>query len=228
MNNGKGVLPFADFLSRGATTVPHVDAERQEPCDTSWGRSFNKETDMATTIIRYTNRYAFEIKGDVDVNSDVVNVEDCARVEEDKLYFVFAKKSGYAYRHELGIQTIGGNNYQRCLLHGYTPEIFDVGGHMEELLKTGHCALRQNNYDVEVYVGKHFAPFFEEEGKESLAKCYAEIAQKRKEHADYLDQTKKLLAVGSNAPATEDPADNLVEDIKWFLDNRKQIKEMCK
>ena len=183
---------------------------------------------MATTIIRYTNHYAFEIKGDVDVNSDEVKVEDYAHVEQDKLYFILGKKSSYSHRHELGIQTIGGKNYKTCLLHAYTPEIFDASGHMDELLSTGHCAFRQNNYDVEVYVGMHFAPFFEKEGEESLAKCYATIAQRRKEHADYLDQTKKLLAVGANATATEDTADNLVEDIKWFLDNRNEIKAKCK
>ena len=228
MNNGKGVLPFADFLSRGETTVSYADADRQAPCDTSWERSFNKETDMATTIIRYTNRYAFEIKGEVDVNSDEVKVEDYAHVEQDKLYFVLAKKSSYSHRHELGIKTIGTEGYKRCLLNCYAPEIFDASSHMDELLSTGHCTFSQNNYEVEVYVGKHFAPFLEKEGEESLAKCYATIAQRRKDHADYLDQTKKLLAVGANATATEDPAENLVEDIKWFLDNRNEIKAKCK
>lgn len=183
---------------------------------------------MATTIIRYANRYAFEIKGDVDVNSDEVKVEDYANVEQDKLYFVLGKKSSYSHQHELGINTIGGNNYKSCLLHCYTPEIFDVSAHMDKLLSTGHCVLSQHNYDVEVYVGMHFAPFFEKEGEESLAKCYAIIAQRRKEHADSLDQAKKLLAVGANANAVEETAENLVEDIKWFLDNRTEIKAKCK
>lgn len=183
---------------------------------------------MATTIIRYANRYAFEIRGEVDVNSDEVKVEDYVRVEQDKLYFVLAKKSSYSHHHELGIQTIGKEGYKRCLLHCYGPEIFDASGHMDELLSTGHCVFSQNNYEVEVYVGKHFAPFFEKEGEESLAKCYATIAQRRKEHADSLDQVKKLLAVGTNANAVEETAENLVEDIKWFLDNRTEIKAKCK
>lgn len=183
---------------------------------------------MATTIIRYTNRYAFEIVGDVDVNSDKVKVEDYAHVESDKLYFVLSKKSSYSHRHELGIQTIGKDGYQRCLLHCYTPEIFDVSGHMDKLLSTGHCVLSQHNYEVEVYVGMHFAQFLGEEGKDSLTKCYATIAQRRKEHADSLDQAKKLLAVGANVNAAEETAENLVEDIKWFLDNRTEIKAKCK
>jgi hypothetical protein len=215
------------FFIDCAPTMFQVSHVRWDPVEHR-GHVQQKESIMATTIIRYTNRYAFEIVGNVDVNSDKVEVKDYARVESDKLYFVLSKKSSYSYRHELGIQTIGKEDYQRCLLHCYGPEIFNASVHMDQLLKTGHCVLNQNNYEVEVYVGMHFAKFFGEAGKDSLAKCYAFIAQKRKEHADSLDQVKKLLAVGANANSVEETAENLVEDIKWFLDNRTEIKAKCK
>ena len=174
---------------------------------------------MATTIIRYSNRYRFEVRGlHVDVNSDEVEVLDYAHVEPNNLYYVGSS--------ELGIKKIGSKDYLEYLLG---TDYYRVNNSdMEELMQTGHCKAHHRHNTADVYVGLHFAPILKKYGEDSLAKCYAYIAQKRKEHADNLDQAQKLLAVGANATATEDTAENLVEDIKWFLDNRKQIKAMCK
>ena len=43
---------------------------------------------MATTIIRYSNRYAFEIQGNVDFNTDDVIIEDYAVAKSVMIYCV--------------------------------------------------------------------------------------------------------------------------------------------
>jgi hypothetical protein len=65
-------------------------------------------------------------------------------------------------------------------------------------------------------------------GEKSLAKCYAYIAERRKEHAKDLAEIELLRSTAKNVSATEDTAESLVEDVKWFLDHRAEIKSKCK
>ena len=65
-------------------------------------------------------------------------------------------------------------------------------------------------------------------GEKSLAKCYAYIAERRKQHEKNLADIDLLRSTAKNVPATADTAENIVDDIKWFLDNRNEIKAKCK
>lgn len=188
---------------------------------------------MATTIIRYSNRYAFEINGEVDFNTDAVRIEDYAVAKSDMIYCVLDEKNSYAFRHELVAYPIAKGDYSRFLMSGYTPTFYYVpADEKAKLLSEGVCTANEEQSGrgrAKVYVGLKIAKFLEDEGAKSLAVCYAKIAQARKEYADKQNEIETLLAVGANIPKeTEDTAENIVEDIKWFLDNRKEIKAKCK
>lgn len=187
---------------------------------------------MATQIIRYSNRYAFEIVGGVDCSTDDVVVKDYAVAKPDMVYCVLSENNSYAHRHELVAKPISSGEYSKFLMSGYGPTFYYVGrAEKAKLVSEGVCVANEerNGRGIAiVYVGLKIAPFLKEKGETSLAECYAEIAKCRKEHADKQDEMSKLLAIGSNVPTTEDTAENLVEDIKWFLDNRKEIKAKCK
>ncbi len=187
---------------------------------------------MATRIIRYSNRYAFEIVGGVDCTTGEVVVNDYAVAKPEMVYCVLSEHNSYAYRHELVAKPISSGEYSRFLMSGYGPTFYFVGGaEKAKLVSEGVCVANEEcngRGSAIVYVGLKIAPFLKEKGETSLAKCYAEIAKCRKEHADKQNEMSKLLAIGSNAPTDEDTAENLVEDIKWFLDNRKEIKAKCK
>lgn len=187
---------------------------------------------MATRIIRYSNRYAFEIVGGVDCTTDDVVVNDYAVAKPEMVYCVLSEHNSYAYRHELVAKPISSGEYSQFLMSGYGPTFYYVGGaEKAKLVSEGVCVANEEHNgrgSAIVYVGLKIAPFLKEKGEKSLSKCYAEIAKCRKEHADKQNEMSKLLAIGSNAPTDEDTAENLVEDIKWFLDNRKEIKAKCK
>lgn len=186
---------------------------------------------MATQIIRYSNRYAFEIVG-VDYSTDEIVVNDYAVAKPDMVYCVLSENNSYAHRHELVAKPISRGEYSRFLMSGYGPTFYYVDGtEKAKLLSEGVCVANEESNGrgrAIVYVGLKIAPFLKEKGETSLAECYAEIAKCRKEHADKQDEISKLLAVGSNAPTDENSEENIVEDIKWFLDNRKEIKAKCK
>ena len=187
---------------------------------------------MATQIIRYSNRYAFEIVGGVDCTTDKVVVNDYATANPEMVYCVLSEHNSYAYRHELVAIPIASGEYTSFLMSGYVPTLYYVGGtEKAKLLSEGVCVAneeRNGRGSAFVYVGLKIAPFLKEKEAESLAECYAEIAKCRKEHADKQNEMSKLLAIGSNVPTDENNEENIVEDIKWFLDNRKEIKAKCK
>lgn len=188
---------------------------------------------MATKIIRYSNRYAFEIEnGKVDFSTDKVDVVDYAVANPTKVYCVLDDNDSYAYRHELVSKQISEGKYHEFLMACYTPTCYRISAdEKEKLLSEGVCTAFEEygrSGRAKVFVGLKVAKFLEEKGAKSLAKCYEEIAKLRKQDSDHKAEIDALLAIGANAPKEEETSENIVDDIKWFLDNRKEIKAKCK
>jgi len=174
---------------------------------------------MATRIIRYSNRAEFQIENlAVDFTTEDVEVADYVYIDENHIYFIGG------FRKELAANKIGSKDWKEALIDN---DIYRFNS-CEELIKTGHTTATYYNRSVDVYAGLHATKVINELGEKSLAKCYAYIAERRKEHAKNLTDIEMLRATAKNDSATEDTAENLVEDIKWFLDNRKEIKAKCK
>jgi hypothetical protein len=174
---------------------------------------------MATKIIRYSNRAEFQIENlGVDLATEDVEVVDYVQVDENHIYFIGGPCK------ELQANEIGSSEWKEALIDHDIYRFNDC----EELIKTGHTKATYYHRSVDVYAGLHATKVLNEMGEKSLAKCYAYIAERRKEHAKNLADIDLLRSTAKNVPATEDTAENLVEDIKWFLDNRKEIKAKCK
>lgn len=186
---------------------------------------------MATKIIRYSNRHSFEIEyGKVDFSTDKVVVEDYAVANPTEVYCTLDDKNSYAYRHELVSKPISEGKYHEFLMECYTPTFYRFGNNEKaKLLTEGICtATDGHGGKAKVFVGLKIVPFLEEKGAESLAKCYEQIAKMRKQETDRQSEIDALLAIGANADKAAEPAENIVEDIKWFLDHRNEIKAKCK
>ena len=174
---------------------------------------------MATKIIRYSNQAEFTIKNLViDYTTEDVEVVDCVQIDENHIYFIGG------FHKELVAKEIGSKDWKEAIIDH---DIYQFNG-CEELIKTGHTKATYYHRSVDVYAGLHAKKVIDEMGEKSLAKCYERIAECRKERAKKLADIERLRATAKNVPATEDTAENIVEDIKWFLDNRKEIKAKCK
>jgi hypothetical protein len=176
---------------------------------------------MATKIIRYSNRAEFRIENlVVDLTTEDVVVADYVHIDENHVYFI-----GGSHK-ELVAKEIGAENWKEAFINRDIYSFIDCA----ELIKTGHTtATYCHRSDViDVYAGLHAQKVIDEMGEKSLAKCYAYIAERRKEHAKDLAEIELLRSTAKNVPATEDTAESLVEDVKWFLDNRAEIKAKCK
>lgn len=174
---------------------------------------------MATRIIRYSNRAEFKIENlVVDFTTEDVEVDDYVHIDENHVYFIGGSDK------ELKANVIGSKDWKEALID----HDFYCFNSCDELIKTGHTKATYYHRSVDVYAGLHAKKVIDEMGEKSLERCYAYIAERRKEHAKNLADLELLRTTAKNAPATEDTAENLVEDIKWFLDNRKEIKAKCK
>ena len=176
---------------------------------------------MATKIIRYSNRAEFMIRNLViDFTTEDVEVVDYVQIDENHVYFIGG------FHKELVAKKIGSRDWKEALIDHDIYHFNDC----EELIKTGHtkATATYSHRSVDVYAGLHAKKVVDELGEKSLAKCYAYIAERRKENTKNLADIELLRSTAKNVPATEDTADNIVEDIKWFLDNRKEIKAKCK
>lgn len=174
---------------------------------------------MATKIIRYSDRAEFMIKNlEVDLATEDVEVVDYVHIDENHIYFIGGSDK------ELKYNVIGSKDWKEALI-GHDFYSFNS---CDELIKTGHTKATYYHRSVDVYAGLYAVKVINEMGEKSLAKCYAYIAERRKAHEKNLADIALLRATAKNVPSTEDTAENLVEDIKWFLDNRKEIKAKCK
>ena len=174
---------------------------------------------MATKIIRYSNRPEFQIENlAIDLTTEEIGVLDYVHIDENHVYFI-----GGPYK-ELVAKEIGSRDWKEACIDN---DLYSFDS-CEELIKTGHTKATYYHRSVDVYAGLHVKKVLDEMGEKSLAKCYACIAERRKEHARNLADIEMLRATAKNVPATEDTAENIVEDIKWFLDNRNEIKAKCK
>ena len=174
---------------------------------------------MATKIIRYSNRAEFQIENlAVDLATEDVEVVDCVQIDENHIYFIGGS------RKEFVAKEIGSRNWKEACIDN---DMYGFNA-CEELIKTGHTKATCYHRSVDVYAGMHAKKVIDELGEKSLAKCYAYIAERRKQHAKNLADIELLRSTAKNVPATADTAENIVDDIKWFLDNRNEIKAKCK
>ena len=174
---------------------------------------------MATRIIRYSNRAVFQIENlAVDFTTEDVEVVDYVQIDENHIYFIGGS------RKEFVAKEIGSRNWKEACIYNDMYGFNDC----EELIKTGHTKATCYHRSVDVYAGLHAKKVIDELGEKSLAKCYAYIAERRKQHEKNLADIDLLRSTAKNVPATADTAENIVDDIKWFLDNRNEIKAKCK
>lgn len=188
---------------------------------------------MATTIIRYSNSYAFEIDPNgVDLTTDEVIIHDYAKADPSMIYCVLDKQNEYSHRHEMVSRSIVKGDYNKFMMHCYTPTFYYIpSAEKAKLLTEGVCTAFEaygRAGKAHIYVGLKIEKFLDEEGKISLAKCYEKIAKSRKQYAEQQAEIATLLAMSTTPHQNEDISEKIIEDIKWFLDNRNAIKAKFK
>lgn len=170
---------------------------------------------MATIFIRYANRAGFEIKyGQIDATTDAVQILDYAKAEPDSLYYV---RDNYEYVRKQ-IEDISFNS---CLIDSTMYALTDEQAQV--LVNTGE-AVAVGNYGVssiKVYLAPAAAKLLEQVGNESLARCYAKLAEARDRYKQKALLQQALLAAANGQPIKQ-PVDSntLATDIETFLKNR--------
>lgn len=76
---------------------------------------------------------------------------------------------------------------------------------------------------AKVFVGLKVKAFLDEQGAKSLKWCCKDIQNRHKQHEEKQAEINKLLSIGAK-PTNEEESnnDNLIDDIKWFLDKTKR------
>lgn len=173
---------------------------------------------MSTKIIRYSNRAEFKIENlKVDLTKEDIEVVDFTQIDENHIYYI-----GGPYK-ELVSKEIGQLEWKRALIDN---DFYTIDN-CEELINTGHTTANYYQRNVDVYAGLHAVKALEEIGEKSLLKCYEYIAERRKEHEKNLAEIKLLRQTAKNLPINNNISSTIVDDIKWFINNRKEIKAKC-
>lgn len=170
---------------------------------------------MSTIFIRWANRAGFEIHHrQIDATTDAVQILDYAKAEPDSLYYVRSN-------HEYVRKRIADASFNSCLIGSTMYALTDEQAQV--LVNTGE-AVAVGDYGVpsiKVYLAPAAAKLLERVGNESLARCYAKLAEARDKYKQKALLQQALLAVGNGQPIKQ-PVDNdtLATDIETFLKNR--------
>lgn len=170
---------------------------------------------MATIFMRWANRAGFEIKnGSIDVTTDDVEIVDYAKAEPDSLYYVH---NDWEYERkrivdaDFNTKLIGTTMY--ILSDDQTQLLADTG----EATAIGECG----RSSVKVYLAPAASKLLKRVGDESLARCYAKLAEARDKYKHKCSLQQALLAAVAGQPIKQPLAgDILAADIKTFLENR--------
>ena len=170
---------------------------------------------MPTTFIRWANRAGFEIKnGSIDATSDDVEIVDYAKAEPDNLYYV---RRDWEYERkrivdaDFNTKLIGTTMYR--LSDDQAQVLADTG----EATAVGECG----RSSIKVYLAPVAAKLLERVGNESLARCYAKLAEAREKYKAKQVLQQTLLAAATGQPIKQPTnSEILAADIKVFLENR--------
>lgn len=170
---------------------------------------------MSTTFIRWANRAGFEIKnGLIDATTDDVEIVDYAKAEPDSLYYV---RNDWEYERkrisdaDFNTKLIGTTMYR--LTDDQAQALVDKG----EAIAYGDYG----STPIKVYLAQAATKLLERVGNESLARCYAKLAEAREKLKHKQSLQLALLAAANGQPVKQPTdADTLATDIKVFLENR--------
>lgn len=169
---------------------------------------------MSTTFIRYTNRAGFEIYKGIDTITDDVKIIDYAEAKPDRIYYI-------RNEWEFESKRIADDSFNSKLIGTTMYRLTDE--QVQVLAKHGE-AIAIGDYGetpIKVCLAPAAAKLLERVGNESLARCYAKLAEAREKYKRKQSIQQALLAAATGQP-TEQPTDTniLATDIKVFLENR--------
>lgn len=170
---------------------------------------------MPTTFVRWANRAGFEIEhGLIDDTTDYVEIIDYARAEPDSLYYV---RNDWQYERKRIADTDFNTKLVDTTMYRLSDDQAQVLADTGEATAIGEYGLTT----VKVYLASAAAKLLERVGNESLARCYAKLAEAREKYKRKQSIQQALLAAANGQP-TKQPTDTntLATDIKVFLENR--------
>lgn len=170
---------------------------------------------MSTTFIRWANRAGFEIRhSQIDATTDDVEILDYAVANPECVYYV---RNDWEYENK----RIADSSFDTKLI-GTT--MYKLSDDQAQALVDKGEAIAYGDYGstpIKVYLAPAAAKLLERVGNESLARCYAKLAEAREKYKHKQSLQQALLAAATGQP-TEQPVntDTLATDIKVFLENR--------
>ena len=169
---------------------------------------------MSTTFIRYSNRAGFEIYNGIDTITDDVKIIDYAEAKPDRIYYIRNESEFESKRitdDSFNSKLVGTTMYR------LTDEQAQVLANTGEAIAIGD----PGDTPIKVCLAPAAAKLLERVGNESLARCYAKLAEAREKHKWKESIQKALLAAATGQPAKQPTdTDALATDIKVFLENR--------
>lgn len=169
---------------------------------------------MSTTFIRYSNRARFEIQGGIDTITDDVKIFDYAEAKPDRIYYIRSEsefESKRIYDDTFNCKLVGTTMYR------LTDEQAQVLANTGEAIAIGD----PGDKPIKVCLAPAADKLLERVGNESLARCYAQLAEARKKHKWKQSIQKALLEAATGQPIKQPTdTDTLATDIKVFSENR--------
>ena len=170
---------------------------------------------MPTTFMRWANRAGFEIKnGVIDATSDDVEIVDYAKAEPDRIYYV---RNNWEYEPKRITDTDFNTKLIGTTMYRLTDDQARVLVDTSEAIAYGDYG----SAPIKVYLAPAAAKLLKRVGNESLARCYAKLAEAREKHKGKQALQQALLAAATGQPIKQPTnADTLAADIEVFLENR--------
>lgn len=169
---------------------------------------------MSTTFIRYANRAGFEIHNGIDTITDDVKILDYAEAKPDRIYYI---RKEWEFESKLIADDSFNSKLIGTTMYRLTDEQAQVLANTGEAIAIGDLG----DKPIKVCLAPVAAKLLERVGNESLARCYAKLAEAREQYKRKQSIQQALLAAATRQP-TKQPtdADTLASDIKVFLENR--------
>ena len=131
---------------------------------------------MPTTFIRWANRAGFEIKnGSIDVTTDDVDIVDYAKAMPDSLYYV---RDDWEYERKRIVDADFNTKRVGTVMYRLTDDQAQILVDTGEATALGGCG----RSSVKVYLAPAAAKLLKRVGDESIARCYAKVAEAREKY----------------------------------------------
>ena len=149
---------------------------------------------MPTTFIRWANRAGFEIKnGSIDVTTDDVDIVDYAKAMPDSLYYV---RDDWEYERKRIVDADFNTKRVGTVMYRLTDDQAQILVDTGEATALGGCG----RSSVKVYLAPAAAKLLKRVGDESIARCYAKVAEAREKYKQKQSLQQALLAAASGQP----------------------------